>query len=70
MAIFAGNMGVTDQAAHSALVNVYLLVAMAPIGISIAANTRVAMLLGARKIKQAKISYYIALASCVGSPSN
>ena len=66
MAVLAGNLGVIPQAAHSALVNIYLLIQMVPIGISIAANTRVAMLLGARKIRQAKLSYYIALFSCIG----
>jgi MATE family multidrug resistance protein len=65
MSLFAGWIGTIQLAAHSALINTYYIAYMIPLGVSVAATTRVGTLLGARKPVRARLSYILTLFTCI-----
>ena len=55
-ALFAGIMGVTSLAAQTLIMNAFSVLFMFPLGISVAASTRVGNLLGANDAVNAKLA--------------
>lgn len=59
--LLAGCLGVTATVAHAAAINLASLTFMIPLGVALAATTRVGNLIGERRLGEAQLSSYVAL---------
>jgi MATE family multidrug resistance protein len=65
-AVPAGILNTESLAAHSVILNVYLIAFMIPLGVSIGGSVRVGMRLGASKPKQARFACVLTMFLCIG----